>query len=141
MCDGHGLFPLIQWQFRWTSTYRIMPNIRILSKAGLQIFCSQGSSYTKCLCLKRGNKPTKNFQKRFKSLSVHLHLGLLLYAIYQNPIAKLVLQIFCSQGCSNTKCLCLKKGSNVNKKFTEYVQKLTSSSTSWSETICQILGS
>ena len=35
--------------------------------------------------LTKGNKPTKNFQKRFKSLSVHLHLGLLLYAKYQNP--------------------------------------------------------
>ena len=62
-----------------------MPNIRILSKAVLQIFCSQGCSYTKCLCLKKGNKPTKNFQNRFKGLSIHLHLGLLLYAQYQNP--------------------------------------------------------
>ena len=55
------------------------------SKAVLQIFCSQGCSYTKCLCLKKGNKPTKNFRNRFKSLSVHLYLGLLLYAKYQNP--------------------------------------------------------
>ena len=35
--------------------------------------------------LKKGNKPTDNFRNRFKSLSVHLHLGLLLYAKYQNP--------------------------------------------------------
>ena len=62
-----------------------MPNIRILALAIIQIFCSQGCSYTKCLCLKKGNKPTKNFWNRFISESAHLHLGLLLYAKYQNP--------------------------------------------------------
>ena len=30
-----------------------MENIRILAKAVLQVFCSQGCSYTKCLYLKR----------------------------------------------------------------------------------------
>ena len=35
--------------------------------------------------LKKGNKPTDNFRNRFKSLSVHLHLGLYLYAKYQDP--------------------------------------------------------
>ena len=116
-----------------------MPNIRILSKAVLQMFCSQGCSYTKCLCLKKGNKPTKNFQNRFKSLSVHLHLYLLLMPNIRT-LAKLVLQIFCSQGCSYTKCLCLKKGSN-STKFTEQVKKLISTSTPWSVLICQISGS
>ena len=33
-----------------------MPNIRILAKAVLKIFCSQGCSYTKCLCPKRGGR-------------------------------------------------------------------------------------
>ena len=32
-------------------------------------------------------------------------------------LALLVLQIFLSQGCSNTKCLCLKKGSNSTKNL------------------------
>ena len=32
-------------------------------------------------------------------------------------LAKLVFQIFCSQGCSNTKCLWLKKGSNSTKNL------------------------
>ena len=41
--------------------------IRILAKAVLKIVCSQGCSNTKCLCLKKGNKPTKNFRNRFKS--------------------------------------------------------------------------
>ena len=36
-----------------------MPNIRILAKAVLKIFCSQGCSYTKCLCLKREITPPK----------------------------------------------------------------------------------
>ena len=32
-----------------------MPIIRILAKAVLQLFCSQGCSYTKCLCLENGS--------------------------------------------------------------------------------------
>ena len=46
-----------------------MPNIRILAKAGFcfQIFCSQGCSYTKCLCPKKGSNSTENLRKRFKS--------------------------------------------------------------------------
>ena len=54
-------------QFIYTLVYTYMPNIRILSKAVLQIFCSQDCSYTKCLCLKKVNKPTENFQNMFKS--------------------------------------------------------------------------
>ena len=41
-----------------------MPNIRILAKGVLQIFCSQN---------------------KFKIESIHLHLGLYLYAKYQDP--------------------------------------------------------
>ena len=41
-------------QFTYTLVCNLMPNIRILAKLALQIFCSQGCSYTKCLCLKRG---------------------------------------------------------------------------------------
>ena len=54
-------------QFIYTLVCNYMPNIRTLSKLVLQIFCSQGCSYTKCLCLKKGNKPTKNFWNRYKS--------------------------------------------------------------------------
>ena len=72
-------------QFIYTLVCNYMPNIRILAKAVLQLFSSQGCSYTKCLCLKKGNKPIENFWNKFKSLSVHLHLGLQLYAKYQNP--------------------------------------------------------
>ena len=44
-----------------------MPNIRILAKAVLQIFCSQACSYTKCLCTKKGNNSTNILRNRFKS--------------------------------------------------------------------------
>ena len=149
-----------------------MPNIRILSKAVSQIFCSQGCSYTKCLCPKRGNNSTGNVRNIFKIESVHLHLNLYLHAKYQDPsqsgssdilftrlflyqmpmpekgkktqwkiyrigskvnqfiyifvcncmpniriLAKAVLQIFCSQGCSYTKCLCPKKGNNSTENL------------------------
>ena len=51
----------------YTLVCNYMPNIRILAKAVLQIFCSQSCSYTKCLCLKKGNKPTKYFRNRCNS--------------------------------------------------------------------------
>ena len=62
-----------------------MPNIRILAKEVIRIFCSQGCSYTKCLCPKKRSTSTENLRNRFKSISVHLHLGLYLYAKCQLP--------------------------------------------------------
>ena len=63
-------------QFIYTLVCNSMPNIRILAKAVLQIFCSQGCSYTKCLCPKKGNNSTENLRNKFESQSVHLHLDL-----------------------------------------------------------------
>ena len=54
-------------QFNFTLVCYYMPNIRILARVFLQIFCSHGCSYTKCLCLKKGNKPTETFWNRCKS--------------------------------------------------------------------------
>ena len=54
-------------QFIYTLVCNYMPNIRILAKAVLKIFCSHGCSYTKCLCSKKGNNSTKNLRNRFKS--------------------------------------------------------------------------
>ena len=62
-----------------------MPNIRILAKAVLKIFCSQDCSNTKCLCLKKGINSSEKLLNMFKSESVHLNLGLYLYAKYQDP--------------------------------------------------------
>ena len=64
------------YQFIYTLICNYMPNIRILAKAVLKIFCSQGCSYTKCPCPKKGNNSTENLRNRFKSLSVHLHNNL-----------------------------------------------------------------
>ena len=54
-------------QFIYTLVCTNMPNIKILSKAFLQIFCSQSCSYTKCLDQKKGNNTTENLRNRFKS--------------------------------------------------------------------------
>ena len=54
-------------QFIYTLVCNYMLNIRILAKAVLKIFCSQGCSYTKCLCPKKGNNSTENLRNRFKS--------------------------------------------------------------------------
>ena len=53
-------------QFIYTLVCYYMPNIRILAKLVLQIFCSQCCSYTKCLCLKKGSNSTKSLLNRFK---------------------------------------------------------------------------
>ena len=54
-------------QFIYTLVCNYMPNIRILAKAILKIFCSQGCSYTKCLCLKKESNATENLRNMFKS--------------------------------------------------------------------------
>ena len=101
-----------------SSTPWSVTNIRILSKAVLQIFCSQCCSYTKRLCLKMGIKPTKNFQNRFKSLSVLLHLGLLVYAKYQNPSQIGSSDILFTR-LFQYKMPVSEKGEYLNQKFTE----------------------
>ena len=50
-----------------TLFYNYMPNIRMLAKALLKIFCSEGCSFTKCLCLKKESNATENLWNRFKS--------------------------------------------------------------------------
>ena len=93
-----------------------MPNIRILAKGVLQLFCSQGCSYTKCLCLKKEGYTTENLRNGSK---VNQFINTLVCNYMPNIriLAKAVLQIFCSQGCSYTKCLCLKKANKPTKKF------------------------
>ena len=81
------------------------PNIRILAKAVLQIFCSQCYSYTKCLCPKKESNSTKNLRNRFKSYQF-IYTLVCTYMPNIRILAKALLQIFCSQGCSCTKCQC-----------------------------------
>ena len=54
-------------QFIYTLVCNYMQNIRILAKAILQIFCSQGCSYKKCLCPENRSNSTENLWNRFKS--------------------------------------------------------------------------
>ena len=71
----HGIYSKVN-QFIYTLVCNYMLNIRILAKAVLQIFRSQGCSYTKCLCPENGSYSTDNLRNVLKSLSVHMHLGL-----------------------------------------------------------------
>ena len=60
----HGIRSKV-YQFILVCNY--MPNIRILAKAVLQIFRSQGCAYTKCLCPENGSNSSENLRNRFKS--------------------------------------------------------------------------
>ena len=60
-------------QFIYTLVCTYMPNIRILALAVLQIICSQGSSYTKCLCPKRGITQPKIYGIGSTPWSVLIH--------------------------------------------------------------------
>ena len=53
-------------QFIYTLVCNYVPNIRIIANAVLQIFRSQGCSYTKCLCPENGSNLTENLRNMFK---------------------------------------------------------------------------
>ena len=103
-------------QFIYTLVCNYMPNIRILAKAVLKIFCSQGCSYTKCMCLKKECNSTKIYGIGSK-VNQFIYTLVCNYMPNIKILAKAVLQIFCSQGCSCTKCLYPKKGSNSTKNL------------------------
>ena len=98
-------------QFIYTLVCNYMSNIRILPKAVLQIFCSQGCSYTNCLFPKRGVTQPKIYGISSK-FNQFIYTLVCTYMPNIRILVEAVLQIFCSQGCSYTKCLCLKKGNN-----------------------------
>ena len=56
-----------QFIYTLVCNYMYIQNIRILAKAVLQLFCSQGCSYTKCLCPENRSNSTKKLWNRFKS--------------------------------------------------------------------------
>ena len=103
-------------QFINTLVCNYMPNIRILAKAVCKIFCSQGCSYTKCIYPKRGITPPKIYGIGSK---VNQFINTLACNYMPNIriLAKAVLKIFCSQGCSYAKCLCPKKGNNSTENL------------------------
>ena len=100
--------------FIYTLVSNCMPNIRILAKAVLQIFRPQACSYTKCLCPENGSNSTENLQNRFK-VNQFIYTLVCNYMPNIRILLKAVLHLFCSQGCSYTKWLCLKKDSNATE--------------------------
>ena len=103
-------------QYIYTLVCNFMPNITILAKAVLQIFCSQGCSYTKCLCPKRGVTQPKIYGIGSK-FNQFINTLVCNYMPNIRILAKAVLKIFCSQGCSYTNCLCPKKGNNSTENL------------------------
>ena len=69
-----------------------MPNIRILAKAVLKIFCSQGCSYTKYLC--------PIIYGICSKVNQFMYILVCNYMPYIRILALAVLEIFCSQGFS-----------------------------------------
>ena len=103
-------------QFIYTLVCNYMPNIRILAKAILQIFRSQGCSCTKCLCPKKGSISTKIYRIGSK-VNQFMYTLVCNYMPNIRILAKAVLKIFCSEGCFYTKCLCPKKETNSTENL------------------------
>ena len=103
-------------KFIYTLVCNYMPNIRILAKAVLQIFCSQGCSIPNACVRKTGVTQPKIY-------GICSNVNQFIYTLVCNYmpniriLAKDVLQLFCSQGCSYTKCLCLKKEKNSTENL------------------------
>ena len=74
-----------------------MRNIRILAEAVLEIFCSQGCSYTKCLCPKITQPKIYGIDSKANQFIYNLVCN---YMPNIRILALAVLQIFCSQSCS-----------------------------------------
>ena len=62
----HGIYSKVN-QLIYTLVSNFMPNITILAKVVLQIFRSQGCSYTKCMCPENWSNSTENSWNMFKS--------------------------------------------------------------------------
>ena len=103
-------------QFINTLVCTYMPNIRILAKAVLQIFCSQGCPIQTAYVRKRGITQPKIYGIGLKSNQI-IYTLVCTYMPNIGILAIAVLQIFCSQGCSYTKCLCSKKGNNSTENL------------------------
>ena len=92
----HGIYSKVN-QFIYTLVCNYMSNIRILAKVVLQIFRSQGCSYTKCLCPENGSNSTENLRNVLK-VNQFIYTLVCNYMPNIRMLAKAVLKIFCSQG-------------------------------------------
>ena len=103
-------------QFIYILVCNYMPNIRILTKAVLQIFCSQGCPIKNACVRKRGVTQLKNYGIGSK-FNQFINILVCNYMPNIRILAKAVLQIFCSKGCSYTKCLCPEIMSNSTENL------------------------
>ena len=111
----YGIYSKVN-EFIYTLVCNSVPDIRILAKAVLQIFRSQGCSLTKCLCPENGSNSTENLRNVLK-VNQFIYTLVCNYMPNIRMLAKAVLQMFCSQSCSYTKCLCPKKGKTPPKIY------------------------
>ena len=95
-------------QFIYTLVCNYMPNIRILAKAVLQIFCSQGCSYTTCLCPENRSNSSENLRNGLKN-------NQFIYTLVCNYMPNI--RILASQYLY--KMPVSEKGEYLNQKFTE----------------------
>ena len=105
------------YQFIYTLVFNYMPIIRILAKGVLHISCSKGCSYTKCLCPKKRRVTQPEIYGICSKVNQFIYTLVWNYMPNIRILAKAVLKIFCSQGCSYTKCLCPKKGNNSTENL------------------------
>ena len=105
------------YQFIYTLVFNYMPVMRILAKGVLQISRSKGCSYTKCLCPKKRRVTQPEIYGMGSKVNQFIYTLIWNYMPNIRILAKAVLKIFCSQGCSYTKCLCPKKGNNSTENF------------------------
>ena len=97
----HRILPKVN-QVIYTLNTFCMPNIMTLAQAVLQLFCSQGPLWVKCLSPKRGIIQWNLDRILWK-------VNQMIYSMYLNCmpdimiLAQAVLQIFCSQGCFTTQ--------------------------------------
>ena len=103
--------------FIYTLVCNYMPIMRILAKGVLQISCSKCCSYTKCLCRKKRRVTQPEIYGIGSKVYLFIYTLVWNYLPNIRILAKAVLKIFCSQGCSYTKCLCPKKGNNSTENL------------------------
>ena len=95
-------------QFIYTLVCNYMLNIRILAKGVLQIFRSQDCPIQNACVRKTGVTQPKIYGIGSK-VNQYIYTLVCNYMPNIRILAKAVLQLFCSNGCSYTKRLCLKK--------------------------------
>ena len=112
----YGVGPKVN-QVIYTLVCNFMPNIRILAKAIVQIFCSQGVPIQNA-CVRRRGVTQPNIYEIDSKVHQFIYTLVCNFMLNITILAKAVLQIFCSQGCSY-KNACVRKGEKLNRKFTE----------------------